>query len=71
MLMEEKVVISKCKRSIESHLQTVKSQLFALDAVRKSLQAKIASLSKGLDLDAQNFKVCHIKSWGVPLVSLL
>ena len=58
MLEEEKLVLSKCKRSIESHLQTVKGQLFALDAVRKSLQAKIGSLSKGLDLDAQNFKVC-------------
>lgn len=59
MLEEERLVLSKCKRSIESHLHVVKNQLIALDSVRKSLQAKIALLSKDLTLDAQNFKICH------------
>lgn len=59
MLEEERTVLSKCKRSVESHLQAVKNQLIALDAVRKSLKAKIATLSPGLDLDAQNFKVSN------------
>lgn len=57
LLREEARTLSKCKRDLESHLQAIKNQLHALDNIRKLLKTKISSLSKSLQLDAQNFKV--------------
>ena len=57
LLREEAQVLSKSKRGVEHHLQTVKSHLQNLDFTRKTLQTKITALSRALELDAQNFKV--------------
>lgn len=57
LLREEAQVLSKSKRGVEHHLQTVKTHLQSLDSARKTLHTKISTLSRALELDAQNFKL--------------
>ena len=57
LLREESKVLSRAKRSLEQHHQTVKQHLQSLDGIRRSLKTKASSLSRTLELDAQNLKV--------------
>jgi hypothetical protein len=56
-LCEEARTISKSKRELESNLHIIKHQLHLLDDTRKTLQNKIMSESKSLQLDARNYKL--------------
>ena len=57
LLRGETTVLSRAKRKLEQHLQSVKQHLQGLDTFRRSLKSKISSLSRSLELDAQNLKV--------------
>lgn len=57
LLREEAKVLSRSKRKVEQHLQTVRSRLQELDHIRRTLKPKIASYARSLELDAQNFKL--------------
>ena len=56
-LREETHVLSKSKRRLEQHLVQIKSHLWNLDSMRKTIKSKAANLSRALELDAQRLKV--------------
>lgn len=56
-LREETHVLSRAKRKLEQHLVQMKSHLWNLDSMRKTIKSKIAILSRALELDAQRMKI--------------
>lgn len=56
-LQEEVHLLSRSKRWLEQQLLKVKSHLWTLDNMRKTMKTKISILSQTLELNAQNMKV--------------
>lgn len=56
-LQEEAHVLSKSKRKLEQNLMQMKSHLWNIDSMRKTLKSKISILSRALELDAQRMKI--------------
>ena len=50
-------MLSRVKRKLEQHLVQMKSHLWNLDCMRKTVKSKISILSRALELDAQRMKV--------------
>ena len=59
-LQEEAHVLSKSKRKLEQNLMQMKSHLWNIDSLRKTLKSKISILSRALELDAQRMKASPI-----------
>lgn len=59
-LRDETHVLSKSKRRLEQHLLSMKSHLWNLDSLRKTMKSKISILSRVLELDAQRLKVSRL-----------